>query len=144
MSVLAAKQWRDRPRLGDQTQVPGWMRAIDEFTIAKSAGAGFALSGLNPKNVLLTAAAALEIAEHGLRAGEQAAVLVGFVLIASIGVQTPLVLTLALSDRSHGLLEGTKPWRLAMSGTPRPCLQEAAALRGFWRVLSASVSTCRL
>jgi threonine/homoserine/homoserine lactone efflux protein len=108
--VLAAKQWRGRPRIGEETQVPGWMRAIDEFTIAKAAGAGFALSGLNPKNVLLTAAAALEIAGHGLRAGEQAAVLVSFVLIASVGVLTPLVLTLALGDRSHGLLEGLRGW----------------------------------
>jgi threonine/homoserine/homoserine lactone efflux protein len=108
--VLAAKQWRGRPRMGEETQVPGWMRAIDEFTIAKAAGAGFALSGLNPKNVLLTVAAALEIAERGLRAGEQAAVLVGFVLIASVGVLTPLVLTLSLGDRSHGLLEGLRGW----------------------------------
>ena len=108
--VLAAKQWRGRPRIGEETQAPGWMRAIDEFTIAKAAGTGFALSGLNPKNVLLTVAAALEIAEQGLRAGEQAAVLVSFVLIASVGVLTPLILTLALGDRSHELLEGLRGW----------------------------------
>ena len=108
--VLAAKQWRGRPRMGEETPVPGWMRAIDEFTIAKAAGAGFALSGLNPKNVLLTTAAAVEIAERGLRTGDQAAVLVGFVLIASVGVLSPLVLTLALGDRSRGLLEGLRSW----------------------------------
>jgi threonine/homoserine/homoserine lactone efflux protein len=107
---LAVKQWRGRPRSGEETPVPGWMRAIDEFTPAKAAGAGFALSGLNPKNVLLTVAAAVEIAERGLPAGEQAAVLAGFVLIASVGVLTPLVLTLALGDRSHGLLEGLRGW----------------------------------
>jgi threonine/homoserine/homoserine lactone efflux protein len=103
--VLAAKQWRSRPRPGEETPVPGWMSAIDQFTTAKAAGAGFALSALNPKNVLLTVAAAAEIAERGLPAGEQAVVLVGFVLIASVGVLTPLVLTLVLADRSHGLLE---------------------------------------
>jgi len=108
--VLAANQWRGRPRMGEETPVPGWMRAIDQFTIAKAAGAGFALSGLNPKNVLLTVAAAAEIAERGLRAGEQAAVLVAFVLIASVGVLTPLVLTLVLGDRSHALLEGLRGW----------------------------------
>jgi threonine/homoserine/homoserine lactone efflux protein len=72
--VLAAKQWRGRPRVGDKTPVPGWMSTIDEFTTAKAAGAGFALSALNPKNVLLTVAAAAEIAERGLPAGEQAVV----------------------------------------------------------------------
>jgi len=108
--VLAAKQWRGRPRSGEETPVPGWMSKIDEFTTAKAAGAGFALSGLNPKNVLLTVAAAVEIAERGLPAGEQAVVLVGFVVIASVGVLTPLVLTVALADRSHGLLEGLRVW----------------------------------
>lgn len=108
--VLAAKQWRGRPRVGDETPVPGWMSTIDEFTTAKAAGAGFALSALNPKNVLLTVAAAAEIAERGLPAGEQAVVLVGFVLIASAGVFAPLVLTLALGDRSHGLLDELRVW----------------------------------
>ena len=108
--VLAAKQWRGRLRVGEEPPVPGWMRTIDEFTAAKAAGAGFALSALNPKNVLLTVAAAAEIAERGLPAGEQAVVLIGFVLIASVGVLTPLVLTLALADRSHGLLEGLRGW----------------------------------
>lgn len=108
--VLAARQWRGRPRVGEETPVPGWMSKIDELTTAKAAGAGFALSALNPKNVLLTVAAAVEIAERGLPAGEQAVVLVGFVLIASVGVLTPLVLTLALADRSHGLLDGLRGW----------------------------------
>ena len=45
------------------------MRTIGDFTMAKAAGAGFALSALNPKNVLLAAAAAAEIAEVGLPAG---------------------------------------------------------------------------
>jgi threonine/homoserine/homoserine lactone efflux protein len=66
------------------------MRAIDEFTIAKAGGAGFALSALNPKNMLLTVAAAAEIAEVGLSAGRQVALLLGFVLAASAGVLTPL------------------------------------------------------
>ena len=108
--VLAAKQWRNRPRPGAETPAPGWMTTIDQFTPAKAAGAGFALSALNPKNVLLTVAAAVEIAERGLPVGEQAAVLVSFVLLASVGVVTPLLLTLALGDRSHGLLEGLRGW----------------------------------
>jgi hypothetical protein len=34
------------------------MRTISDFTTAKAGGAGLALSALNPKNVLLTVAAA--------------------------------------------------------------------------------------
>jgi threonine/homoserine/homoserine lactone efflux protein len=84
------------------------MRTVDELTISRAGGVGFALSGLNPKNVLLVAAAAAEIAGVGLAASQQAAVLLVFVLIASAGVLTPLVLALALGDRSRGLLDGLR------------------------------------
>ena len=108
--ALAAKQWRGRPREGEEPPVPGWMRTVDDFTPAKAGGAGFALSALNPKNVLLTVAAAAEVAEAGLPASQQTAVLLAFVAIASLGVLTPLVLSLALGDRSRPLLEGLRGW----------------------------------
>jgi threonine/homoserine/homoserine lactone efflux protein len=104
--ALAVKQWRGRPSADEETPMPGWMRTIDDFTTAKAGAAGFALTALNPKNALLTVAAAAEIAEVGLPAGQQAAVLLGFVLMASAGVLTPLALSLALGDRSRELLDG--------------------------------------
>jgi threonine/homoserine/homoserine lactone efflux protein len=107
---LAVKQWRGRPRAGEEAPVPGWMRTVDDFTVAKAAGAGFALSGLNPKNVLLAVAAAAEIAEVGLPAGQQAALVFAFVVIASAGVMTPLVVSVALGDRSRELLDGLRGW----------------------------------
>ena len=90
--------------------MPGWMRTVDRFTVDKAGGAGFALAAHNPKNILLTAAAAAEIAPVGLSAGKQAAVLLGFVVIASVGVLTPLVLSLALGERSRPMLEGIRGW----------------------------------
>ena len=108
--ALAARQWRSRPRAGDEAPVPGWMTTIDDFTVTKAGGAGFALSALNPKNVLLTVAAGAEIAEVGLPPGQQVAVLLVFVLVASVGVLTPPVLSLALGERSRELLNGLRGW----------------------------------
>jgi threonine/homoserine/homoserine lactone efflux protein len=108
--VAAARQWRGHPRAGEETPVPGWMRTIDEFTIAKAGGAGFALSALNPKNVLLTVAAGVEIAEVGLPPSQQVVVVLVFVLIASAGVMAPLVLALALGERSGEVLGGIRGW----------------------------------
>jgi threonine/homoserine/homoserine lactone efflux protein len=108
--AAAARQWQGRPRGGEETPTPGWMRTIGTFTIAKAGGTGFALSALNPKNVLLTAAAAAEIAEVGLPAGRQVAVLLGFVFVASAGVLAPLVFTLVAGDRSRKLLESLRGW----------------------------------
>lgn len=108
--VLAVKQWRGRPSAGGETAMPGWMSALDDFTTTKAGGAGFSLSAFNPKNVLLTVAAAAEIAGAGLAAGQQVAVLVAFVLIASAGVLTPLFLSLALGDRSREPLDALRSW----------------------------------
>jgi hypothetical protein len=46
----------------------------------------------------------------GLPAGQQVAVLLGFVLLASAGGLTPLVLALALGNRSRELLDGLRRW----------------------------------
>jgi threonine/homoserine/homoserine lactone efflux protein len=108
--ALAVNQWRGRPSAGEETPVPRWMRAIGDFTMVKAGGAGFALTAVNPKNVLLTIAAAAEIAEVGLPAGQQITVLLGFVLVASAGVLTPLLLSVALGDRSRELLDRLRSW----------------------------------
>jgi threonine/homoserine/homoserine lactone efflux protein len=108
--VLAVKQWRGRPAVGDEAPTPRWMKTLDEFTIAKAGAAGFALSGLNPKNVLLTVAAAAEISAAGLPANQQVAVLVVFVVLASAGVVTPLVFAVALGERSREPLDAVRGW----------------------------------
>jgi threonine/homoserine/homoserine lactone efflux protein len=108
--AYAVKQWRGRPQAGEESPTPGWMSTVDAFTPMKAAGAGFALSGLNPKNILITAAAAAEIAEVGLSAGEEIAVLAAFVLIASVGVSAPVALALALGERSRQPLDSVRGW----------------------------------
>jgi threonine/homoserine/homoserine lactone efflux protein len=114
--AAATKQWRGRSSGGEVTTAPRWMRAVDDFTISKAGGAGFALSALNPKNVLLTVAAGAEIAEVGLPASQQIAAVLIFVFIASAGVITPLVLSLALGERSRTLLERLRAWMIRHSG----------------------------
>lgn len=108
--VLAVGQWRGRPSAGEEAPVPGWMRTVDEFTASRAAAAGFALTALNPKNVLLTVAAAAEIAEVGLPAGQEIVVLIGFVVVASAGVLAPLVLSLVLGERSRAPLDALRGW----------------------------------
>ena len=76
----------------------------------EAAGAGLALSGLDPKNILLTAAAAAEIAEAGLAGGQEIVVLVAFVVIASAGRPDAARSSLALGERSRALLDGLKAW----------------------------------
>jgi threonine/homoserine/homoserine lactone efflux protein len=115
--ALAVKQWRGRPSGDEEAPMPGWMQRMDDFTILKAAGAGFALTGLNPKNVMLTAAAAAEIAEVGLPTGQEVAALVVFVAIASAGVVSPLLLSVALRERSRHLLDELRDWMARHNAT---------------------------
>jgi len=106
--LVAAREWRGRPRDPSQVETPKWMAALDTFTPAKAAGAGALLSGLNPKNTLLAVAGAAAIAGTGIDAGQQAVAYAIFVLIATIGVGAPVVLALAMGDRSRKPLDELK------------------------------------
>jgi threonine/homoserine/homoserine lactone efflux protein len=88
---------------------PKWARSTP-FAPIKSAAAGVALSAVNPKNLLLIVASAAAIAQTGIGAGEQAVALLVFTLIASIGVAAPVVIYVALGDRSREILDSLKKW----------------------------------
>jgi threonine/homoserine/homoserine lactone efflux protein len=111
--LLAAKQWRSRPAADEEAIMPKWMRAIDTFTTGKSLGAGLILSGLNPKNLALTIAAAAAVAQTGISNGQEAGVLAVFVVIGSLTILAPLVLYLALGTRATSILDRVKTWMAA-------------------------------
>ncbi len=100
--LLAVRQWRSRPGPGEQAPAPKWMAALDDFTPVKSLGLGAALSGVNPKNLVLTAGAAISIAQAGLPGGQQAGVLVVFI---------------ALGRKADGMLNGWREWLTASNAT---------------------------
>jgi len=89
--VMAAKQWRKRPKRGEEAVMPKWMATIDSFTEGKSFGLGVVLSGANPKNLALTLAAAGTIAQAGLTGGQDAIAVAVFVIIGSLTVAGPVV-----------------------------------------------------
>jgi len=89
--ALAAKQWRGRPAPGEDPPLPAWMSTIDTFTAGKSFALGALLSGLNPKNLALTAAAAASIAQADLSGGQDVAAVAVFVVLGSLSVVGPVV-----------------------------------------------------
>jgi Sap, sulfolipid-1-addressing protein len=98
--LLAVKQWRGRPRRGAEPDLPAWMRTIDTFTPAKSAGTAVLLAAVNPKNLLLVVGGAAAIAQTGASTASQAVALIVFTVIATLGVGAPVVIYF-LSARSR-------------------------------------------
>lgn len=108
--VLAVQQWRKRPAPGESPKMPAWMSAVDEFTPARTTVMGFALSALNPKNLILTLAATTSIAATSLPTGDQIIVFAVYVFIATLGVGIPVATYFLMGERSASVLEELKTW----------------------------------
>jgi threonine/homoserine/homoserine lactone efflux protein len=107
---VALKQWRGRPRPGEEASMPKWMLTIDRFEPPKAAGLAVLLSAVNPKNLLLVVAAAAAISQTGASTGSQAVALAVFVLIGTLGPGAPVAIYFALGKRSKRILDELKEW----------------------------------
>ena len=108
--LLAVHNWRSRPENSEEAQMPKWMSALDNFNAVKSAGIAFLLSGLNPKNLLLTAGATIAIATSGLSSGNKGVALAVYILIASITVAAPVLTYLIMGEKADAGLTSLKDW----------------------------------
>ena len=102
-----------RARGDEEAALPKWMTTIDQFKPPKALGFGVLLSSVNPKNLMLTVAAAAAIAGTGIDAAQETIALAIFVLIGTLGVGVPVVMCLVLGERSRELLDGVKSWMAA-------------------------------
>jgi threonine/homoserine/homoserine lactone efflux protein len=130
--LLAVKQWRGRPREGAEAELPSWMKTIDTFPPGRAAALGVALSAINPKNLLLTVAAAEAIAGTGASGGSEAVALAVFVVLGSLGPGLPVAIALTMGERARPLLDELKGWMAANNTAIMTviCLIIAAKLAG--------------
>lgn len=108
---LAVRQWRARPRPGEEPVMPRWMGAIDAFTPGKALGLAAVLSGVNPKNLVLTLSAAAAVAQvPDLSGGERAVAMVVYIVLASLTVLAPLAVYLTMGAKASEVLSGWRQW----------------------------------
>ncbi|NUU05852.1 GAP family protein [Leifsonia sp. C5G2] len=108
--LLALRQWRSRPRLGDAPALPAWMGAIDSSTTWRGFALGFVLAAVNPKNLLLAAGAGVAIGADGLSSGAAAVAIAVFTLIAALSVAVPVIAYLVSADRMRRPLQRLRGW----------------------------------
>ena len=113
LALIAVKQWRGRPHEDEEAALPKWMQAIDTFRPGKAFGMGVLLSAVNPKNLLLTVAAASAIAQTGVDTGSQAVALAVFIVIGTLGPGLPVAIYFALGARAQSVLGDLKSWMAA-------------------------------
>ncbi len=110
MVIVAWLAWQKRPGVGETAEAPKWMAAIDQFSLGKALRMGFLLSAVNPKNLLLTAGAAVTIAGAGLTFGSEVGALLVFVLIAASAVAIPVIGYLIIGERADEAFSSAKDW----------------------------------
>ena len=98
--VLAARKWRSRPRPGDEPELPKWLATVDALTPPKALALGATLSGINPKNLALTVAAAASIAQSGLGPGDEVLAIVVFVVLGSVTVAGAVIAAMVAPRRT--------------------------------------------
>jgi threonine/homoserine/homoserine lactone efflux protein len=98
--VLAARKWRSRPRPGEEPELPKWLATVDALTPPKAFALGATLSGVNPKNLALTVAAAASIAQSGLGPGDEVLAIVVFVVLGSVTVAGAVVAAMVAPRRT--------------------------------------------
>lgn len=105
------RRWRSRPADGDEPDVPGWMDRIDELRPGAAFGLGFLLSAINPKNLLLAAAAGATIgAINDLSTAETVGTVAVFTAIAASTVIVPVAVYLIRGHKADAALDRAKSW----------------------------------
>jgi predicted transporter len=108
--LLAARQWRSRPKPGSEPEMPKWMAGIDALKPGKALGLGVLLAGVNPKNLILTLGAAAGLAQLRLSTTDAVVSLIAFVVVGSLTIAIPVVYYLLGGDRAKHALEELKGW----------------------------------
>lgn len=111
--LLAVMQWRKRPEPGTDAPLPKWMTAIDTIKPLTSFGLGVGLAALNPKNLMMAAAAGISIGSHGLTFSEQVVPGAIFVVIAISTIAAPVVAYLIAAERMEAPLNRLRGWLVA-------------------------------
>ena len=106
----ARRSWSKRPAPGVEPELPRWMADIEAIAPSRAAALGFALSALNPKNLLLTVGASAGLAQLGLDAGDAIVAFVVFVAVASSTVAVAVGYELVGGERARHSLAELKAW----------------------------------
>lgn len=88
--VLAGRKFTKRFGTGDAGPLPRWMASAGSYSPRQSAVMGLALSGANPKNLAITAAAGVSIGAAELAVSAEIWAMAAFLVLASLTVLIPV------------------------------------------------------
>lgn len=91
-------------------QLPGWLRAVDEFTPIRSAILGFGIFGLNPVDVSCTVLAVLDVRSADVSPTFATGAIVVFAIVGILPIAAPVFYTLVKGAAAEPMLEKARAW----------------------------------
>lgn len=115
--ALAVRQWRSRPRPGDELELPSWIAKVETITTPSALALGALFGGVKPKNLLLSVGLGVSLESTGVSGGEAAIVLSISVLIASSPLLVPVIVSLVALERISSSLDRLRDWLVRNNST---------------------------
>ncbi len=110
---LGIRQWRSRPKAGEEPRTPGWMVSVDTFSPAQAFGLALLLSSFG--NLALVLAAGLAIGRAKLAVPQEVVAAAIFVFLSSLIVIAVVVYYSLARESASAMLSSWKAWLLANS-----------------------------
>ncbi len=108
--ILGYRRWASRPPAGTTPPLPPWLQAIEQLAPGTAFGMGALLSGVNPKNLVLAAGAALMLVQGGLGGSELLIAIAVFVVVGSLGIGVPVAYQRLGGPGARVTLDTWKAW----------------------------------
>jgi len=105
--VFGFYRWLTRKR---SEHMPGWMQSLSKLTPVRAAGAGAALTVVNPKVLFISAAAGLAIGTAGIGSTHAWLAVTWYVAIAGSTVAIPILAYAVSGERLDEPLRRLKDW----------------------------------
>lgn len=106
--VVAHRQRGKKTAPGETPELPKWMDKADSIKPLRATGLAFLLGAVNPKNLILTMAAATAIGQVDAGSADQLTSVLVYALIASIGAAVPVGIYFLMGDRADSMLARLK------------------------------------
>ncbi len=108
--LVGLRNWRKRPKGGEEATLPKWLTTIEGVTPPKAGGLGILLAAANPKNLILLVGGGVAIAQEATTTGDKAVATVVFIVIAISTVALPVFLNLTMGQRARAVLDSLSDW----------------------------------
>lgn len=114
---FAFKEWRSRPKKGEEPKMPKWMSAIEKLSPPKAFAIALLLVTINAKNTVLDISTGVEIGQRTTSLTEAITSILVYTAIASATIVLPTLAFLFLGTKINGKLNDLKIWLINNNAT---------------------------